>query len=306
MSTPDDVLVLANDRWRVGVRPSVGAVVAFGQIHSNGGWVDLLAPTPFLGRANASFPLLPWSNRIGGAVVSYRGRTWHLRHDWEQEDMAIHGVARDYPWQVTGTDTTGVTLAFDSAGLVGVNWPWQFRASVDYRLNGPDFRVTTTLHNSDGETFPAGFGHHPYFWRTLQAHDDEVRLELPYSAAFELREGLAQSAPVPVDKRLDFRVARGFGSTVALDDCLTSRLGDAPNRLTYPASGREIEIHADPLYSRVVVYVPQGGQNVFAVEPVTNANNGFDLFNRGIPGSGVFELPPGGSATASFTIRVAQ
>jgi aldose 1-epimerase len=50
-----------------------------------------------------------------------------------------------------------------------------------------------------------------------------------------------------------------------------------------------------------VVYIPTG-KPFFAVEPVTNANDGFNLYDKKIPGSGVFILPPGKSQTGTFTL----
>jgi aldose 1-epimerase len=38
------------------------------------------------------------------------------------------------------------------------------------------------------------------------------------------------------------------------------------------------------------------------VEPVTNANDGFNLFENGIEGSGVFALAPGEQRGGVFTL----
>ena len=45
-------------------------------------------------------------------------------------------------------------------------------------------------------------------------------------------------------------------------------------------------ITATEPFRHLVLYVPPG-ESFFAVEPVSNANDGFNLFARGIAGSGV-------------------
>jgi aldose 1-epimerase len=55
----------------------------------------------------------------------------------------------------------------------------------------------------------------------------------------------------------------------------------------------------------MVVYVPPG-KSYFAVEPVTNANDGFNLFERCVRGSGIFVLEPGEERAASLALVVAR
>jgi len=51
----------------------------------------------------------------------------------------------------------------------------------------------------------------------------------------------------------------------------------------------------------MVVYAPRG-RSYFAVEPVTHVNDGFALFEAGVPGTGVFVLAPGEERTAAFSL----
>jgi aldose 1-epimerase len=53
----------------------------------------------------------------------------------------------------------------------------------------------------------------------------------------------------------------------------------------------------DHLYSHVVLYMPQN-QPYIALEPVTNANDGFNLLAQGEVDHGVFVLAPGCSREA--------
>jgi aldose 1-epimerase len=306
MSAANNVLTLGSEHWRVGVLPEVGASLAFGQIADEDGWVDFLRPTAPDKRGQApecsSYVLIPWSNRIRDGLLRFDGRSWQLRKN-EAQVNAIHGTADEFSWQVAAYDSASCLLEFDSASVVGANWPWTFRSSLRYTVAGRVFTVETTLTNTSNETFPAGFGHHPYFQRTLAGASDEVRVQIPTSAAFKLHHCLPDGPPVALEPRLDFRAMRPLGSQF-IDDCLTSRDASAPIRFLYPRSRREIHMVAEDLFRCIVLYVPQGGRDFFALEPVTNANDAFSLYERGVPGHGVFILEPGESKTATFTLEV--
>jgi aldose 1-epimerase len=306
VSAANNVLVLGSEHWRIGVLPDVGGSLAFGQIADEDGWADLLRPTPTERRAQsmdcASYVLAPWSNRVRNGVLRYEGRTWQLRKN-EAQINAIHGTANEFSWRVLSHDSGSCALEFDSASVVGANFPWTFLTQVRYEVSGTVFTVTTTLLNTSSEAFPAGFGHHPYFQRRLAGSQDEVRVQIPASSAFKLHNCLPDGPPVPIEPRLDFREMRPLGAEF-IDDCLTARDAAAPIRFLYPRSRREIHLQAEALFSAIVLYVPQTGEDFFAVEPVTNANDGFSLYERGVPGSGVFVLDPGEERTATFTLEV--
>ena len=300
------MLTLCDEQWQGGVLPHTGGSLAFGRVATPHGWADLLRPTP-PGQHNnvdacSSFALIPWSNRVGDGRLRYAGRTWQLRQN-EAFTNAIHGAARDYPWQVISHNKTACELEFDSASVVGVNFPWRFLARLRYEVSGNTFTVTTTLRNRDVSAFPAGFGHHPYFQRALNDADDEVLLQIPCSQAFALQNCLPAGPPEPIEPRLDFRSIRPLGD-VFIDDCLTRRDAALPIRLIYSQSCISIALTADPLFANIVLYVPQAGKNFFAIEPVTNANDGFTLFDRGISGSGIFVLAPDEEVSAAFNLML--
>jgi aldose 1-epimerase len=305
MVAANNVLVLGSEQWRIGVMPGVGASLAFGQIADDDGWADLLRPTPSQARAQpmdcSSYVLAPWSNRVRDGVLRFEGRTWQLRKN-EAQINAIHGTAMEFSWRVASYDSQALELEFDSSTVVGANFPWTFLTRVRYEVCGATFTVTTTLLNTSSERFPAGFGHHPYFQRTLAGPSDEARVQIPTAAAFKLHNCLPDGPPVKLEPRVDFREMRPLG-TEPIDDNLTARDPNAPIRIFYPRSRREIHLDADPVFNSVILYVPPG-EGFFAVEPVTNANDGFSLYERGVPGSGVFVLAPGEERTGTFTLKV--
>jgi aldose 1-epimerase len=298
-------ILLQNSAWQIGVLPGTGASLAFGRISSEDGWTDLLRPTPDQGVVTvedcSSFALLPWSNRVGGAVLDFAGRRHRLRVSAD-DGSALHGTAREFPWTLEDLAETGMAARFDSRDFSGVNYPWSFSARSVLELTGRRFTITLSIRNEDVTPIPVGLGHHPYFRKALAGPRDQALLEIPCSQYFELNRALPTGPPAPVSSRVDFRSPRPLGGQF-VDDCLTGRTPGAPIRLHYPVSGRSVTFGADDVFTHVVVYIPQESQD-FAVEPVTNANDAFTLHSRGIPGSGLIVLEPGQEVTGSLWLEV--
>lgn len=298
-----DVRLLSSSHWEIGVLPEVGASLVFGRVTGPAGTVDVLRPTPAaaLGRVSrtASFPLIPWSNRIPQGLLTFGGRTWQLRRNSE-DGTAEHGAVTDYPWRVSHASTDTIMMHLETAGLVGVNFPWQFAAELTYQVDGPDLIVNTTVANRDHEPFPVGFGHHPYFVRRQQPDGPVARLRLDATAMYPLTRCVATGPAGPLNARTDFRTEREVGDTT-LDHCLTG-FGDATARACITYDGLSLTMTADPAYSHLVVYIPRG-REYFAVEPVTHANGAHALAERGIAGHGLLTLAPGEQWSATWRLR---
>ncbi len=304
------VVPLATATWRAGIVPGAAASLAYAQVLVDGVWRDLVRPTGASKldspTACASFPLVPWSNRVAGARLAWGGRSWRLPRT-SPDGTAMHGAVLPFAFDVVERTDVSVRMTFDSRDVVGVGFPWAFRAEITYALDEQGLSVTTTVENVDAEPFPAGFGHHPYFVRHLVPGAEDALLEVPVTRGYQLVDAIATEEAGEVPARADFRTLRPLGDRF-VDDCLTGRVDGAPARVVYPgarADGSDVEvhIHADDVYAHWVVYVPVR-RTYFAVEPATNANGGFALADRGVPGSGVFVLQPGESRTGTFSISV--
>ncbi|MGP7961485.1 aldose epimerase family protein [Sanguibacter sp. A247] len=298
---------LRDDSWHVGVLPGAAGALAFVRVLVDGTWRDLLRPTDperfHTPDACSSFPLIPWSNRVSGCELTFRGRSWRLPRT-AADGTSMHGAVLRYAFDVVASSATSVTLTFDSRTVVGVGFPWDFTASLTYELTGSGLAVTTSVANVDDEPFPAGMGHHPYFVRELVPGRGDALLTLPASAGYALTNAVATGPAGEVPARADFREARPLGQ-VFVDDCLVAVPGE-PARITYPGaredgSDVEVTIDHDDVYAHWVVYVPPGWP-VFAVEPATNANGGFALLEAGVPGSGVHVLEPGAELVGRFAV----
>lgn len=315
VAAPPGALTLRTDRWEVDVLPGTGAALGAGRIRTaDGVWRDLLRPTRRTASGDpekcASFPMVPWSNRIRDGVLPFAGRRWQLQRN-AADGTAIHGAVRYAHWQVVEQSATGVTLAVDTSEQIGVNFPWQFGATIRYAIERDALVVTTSVRNTDVEPFPAGFGHHPYLSRALLPVGAPVReypptagplLQVPARAGYRLNAALPDGPAGEVPARADFRTKRLLGSAF-VDDVLTDLEPGAPVVVEYPDEGVRVDLTVDPVYRHVVVYAPRR-RCYFAVEPATNVNDGFTLHEQGVPGTGVFVLEPGEERTGTFRLAV--
>lgn len=294
-------VVLASETWRLGVLPGLGGCWSFGQVRVGERWVDLLRPTPDEGLSDpeqaASFPLLPWSNRIRDGLLEWHGERFQLVRNGP-DGTAMHGAVRQLPWRVASQTANAIDLRFSSSDAVGVNWPWRFSAQQIFTLVEDGVVVMMSVTNDDDVAFPAGVGQHPYFLRQLGSEDAVLTTDA--DAGYELDAGMALGAAGAVPARADYREGRTLGNEF-VDDVLTD-LGGTPAQWRYPDVGVDVSLIVDAHYGHLVVYEPVGRDH-FAIEPVTHVNDGFALHARGVPGTGVVVIEPGKTFEASFGLR---
>ena len=106
--------------------------------------------------------------------------------------------------------------------------------------------------------------------------------------------------PVPPDQ--DFSQLTPIGARV-IDHCFGGWDGRAT--IAYPGTGVQLLFECDPTLGHVIIFTPPG-KPFFAVEPVSHANNGFNLFAGGQPGTGVQVLEPGQTLSGQFRLKVTK
>lgn len=288
------LLVLENEFWQIGILPQTGGSIAFGRTQHEGAWYDVFRPTHETDYTNsgkcASFVMVPWSNRIRDGKFIFNGQQYQLPIN-HKDGTAIHGIGRDVEWTVRKQEAGRIELGMDTR-KVKRYFPMPFTSKVDLRLNGKKFSISIEIKNVGKAPMPAGMGHHPYFQRTLINSNDFAKIKIPYSHYFALENMMAigEALPIPKNAIWDYQRLRLLGDK-PLDHVLTKREGKQPIRIQYALSKRELIIRPDPIFEHLVFYAPLR-ENFFAIEPVTNVNDGFNLMNKGIEGHGVFILNP--------------
>jgi aldose 1-epimerase len=237
-------------------------------------------------RQAGCYPLVPFSNRIGGARLQWQGTQHPLVRNNGAEPHAIHGVGWQRPWEVLESDERSVFLSYehrpDSA------WPFAFDSSQTLQIGERALALTLSVTNQSAQAAPAGLGWHPYFVKRARSHiafDATGRWEMgPDKLPTEHRatSGLdADCAGLDVDHCFD-----GWnGLAVLRDDLLHVRLSSS--------------------LRRVVVFT-NGTRDSVAIEPVSHVNNAMNLLATGVDAAqlGLVILQPGESFSAQMTIEV--
>ncbi len=295
------LLSLENERWQVGILPDTGGCVAYGRVQGEDGWVDLLRPTRpedyARSGACASFLMMPWANRIKAGLYHAMDRVYPLR-TVADDGTARHGDVRQRPWQVIASDASSCTLFFSSHDHPDINFPFAFSATQSFGVEGTAFWMEASIQNIDQSAYPAGFGFHPYFVRGTPP----PQVMIPCDAMFPLERALPTGPPTAIPAEVDFRTLRPL-SEAHLDHLFTRRQQETPARIVFPAEQQQLVLAADEVFAHYLLYTPTG-ESFFALEPQTNANDGFGLFAQGIEETGVFVLQPNATQRGRFVLRV--
>jgi aldose 1-epimerase len=305
--------VIKNDVFALTVVPQFGCHWTSLRLCREGRAFDLLLPVPdhvTLVRKPSHFGnylLAPWSNRISRGLFTHEHQEHRLRKN-SPDHTAIHGDVRMRPWSVVRADAQCLEAVLDSRDCADFNYPFPFEYRHGISINGSRLTAGMWIKNLGERRAPAGMGFHPYFVRRLTSADPDVELTLPAEKVYPALRCIPTGPAIPVSGHLDLRPRTLLGRR-NLDHCYTS-MKPGPVKILYPGTGVEIDLRMDMLFNHVVVYAPDTwwgwgpSRPFFCVEPVTHANDGFNLFAKGWEGTGVKELEPGESWGGSFELNV--
>jgi aldose 1-epimerase len=239
--------------------------------------------------AMASFPLVPFSNRIGYGRFIWEKREIALSPNFPPEPHAIHGTGWTRSWTVAEIDESHCLLTMHHDA--DARWPWSFDATQQFSLTGDQLQMSLSAANLSDEPAPLAFGHHPYF--------ESDRAHLTFTAAQVLVSGddaLPTKSVTPTGQ-YDF----GKGGPVAgreIDHCYAGWDGKARIEWT----DRPLALNIETCMTAAVVYVPKGGGD-FCFEPVPHLTN---ALNR--PGDlpAMPKVQPGQSFTSSIRLMAVR
>lgn len=295
-------IILENPGLRLSVDPAAGvSVLAFHAFHERQ-WLPLMPDVrePGCDLRHAGFIMAPYSNRIENGAFSFRERTVQLDRG---DEHSIHGDVRTRAWSVQERTCSMVRCRLDTATQDQLNWPWPFVVEAAYRLEEMALVSELQLTNTAAEPAPAGFGWHPFFSRSLTRDGEPVMLQLGVERVFpDANNNRIPSGPAAaLHPDQDFSSERELSPDSFLDACFAGYDGDG--RIGWPETGIEVELACSDVCTHLVLYNP-AGKPYFAVEPVTNANNGVNLLTAGEPDNGVVILDPGETLSARFDLRI--
>ena len=220
--------------------------------------VSIAARDPY---GMASFPLVPFSNRIGDATFRWQGQSVALKRNYPPELHAIHGVGFERTWRVQDRTDNSAVLSYTHSS--DGSWPWAFEARQHIALGERSLILELSVRNLESQPLPLAFGHHPYF----PANDASLCFEaqavwlnddagLPSERA-AISGGFDLSQPVAVEQ-------------LQLDHCYVGWQG--PAQISWRNRPLGLEVTASAALSCAVVYA-RPDREAFCFEPVPHLNN---------------------------------
>ena len=143
-------------------------------------------------------------------------------------------------------------------------------------------------------------GIHPFFMKKLTPEDDAVILKVPARAYIPVIHHTYPAGGLTCRKNWIFP-EKELGS-LHIDNCY--RVFHAPSVIKWPGSRVTLTLDADDIFKHTIIFSPGNSADFFAIEPVTNCNNGFNMDDRGIEDTGTIHLKPGEAIEGNISIRM--
>ncbi|NJM43304.1 MAG: aldose 1-epimerase [Brachymonas sp.] len=278
-------IVCQQNDWLLHLRPDLGGCIEglwfkgqpvlrsteLGQLHSV--------------RQSASYPLIPFSNRLAQAKLHWQGTSHPLVQNFPGEAHSIHGIGWLREWNVLEAEDDFCMLSLEHDGKGA--WPFAFDASQTFRLHGNALEMTMSITNQSRSAAPVGLGWHPYFSKRAGAH-------LSFASQTVWQMG---SDNIPVGDAAHIGLVQTIDE-LTVDNCFSGWNGQA----SLVDAAMRCEIASD-VQHLVVFTTPE--KDFVAIEPVSHANNAMNAGNsKESEARGVRILQSGQSWQISMSITV--
>ena len=269
-----------------------GSIACFNWLDADGSRIPLMRGC-HSGSINvleaASFPLVPFVNRIRDSRFTFRGREVVLEPNMAGDPNVLHGQGWLNPWQLLFSNVREAELLFEHAAG---EWPWTYEARQHFALDEAGLTVRLSCLNSSAEPMPCGLGQHPYF-----PCGPETVIDTNVTHAWEIDDCVLPTRKVPATGRFDLRHRRACGQ--GLDHGFGGWSGSA--RIHDPRWPVELTLSSsDARFFQL--YSPADGR-LFVAEPVSHANAALNTPEETWAELGLRVLEPG--EEMSLTMRIA-
>jgi aldose 1-epimerase len=237
---------LHHGNWHALICPEKGA--AFSSLQWRGR--DVLVPTPEGARHPGSygaFWMLPWANRLDGGRIA--GHAMPINRT--AEGTAIHGLARDLPWEVTSAASEHAVLQQRLTFA-----PFDYTARLAVSLDAYGLLMEMELRHEGAAPVLYGMGWHPWFTRSAATSLHLNATQRANQTARGLPQNFTPCTGIAADE----------AGLIGLDNFFGGWDGVA--RLITPAGIITLTVTGD-FAAGVQVYAPPT-QPVICVEPVSH------------------------------------
>ena len=254
-------VILTAGAFELELSPSIGGSISAFE------WIEGDRRVPILRKCHtvlenvldaASFPLVPFVNRIRGGRFAFRDREVRLAPNMPGDPSPLHGQGWLGPWKVERDTGSEALLSFHHAAG---EWPWDYRAEQAFALDEHGLTLGLTCTNLSDAPMPCGLGQHPYFHC-----GPKTRLDTSVKHAWTIDDQVLPVDKVPASGRFDLAdravcgqdLDHGFGGWGG-----TARMSDPGWPFELKLSSRDASFFQ--------LYSPASG-GIFVAEPVTHAN----------------------------------
>jgi len=238
----------------------------------------------------ASFPLVPYVNRVRDGRFVFRGREVRIKPNMKGDISPLHGQGWLAPWNVESADESSAVLRF--AHPAG-EWPWSYEAVQHFELDDRGLSVTLRCRNTSQDAMPCGLGQHPYF-----PCGPETRLDTKVDTVWTIDEHVLPVEQVKAEGRFDLRDRRVCGQD--LDHGFGGWSGET--RMSDPDWPAELVLSC-PTARFFQLYSPASG-GIFVAEPVSHANAALNAPEEEWSSLGMRILEPGEEAELEMRLDV--
>jgi len=283
MSTSKPTVELNAGALRLALRPDLGGSIA-GLWHGGLPVLRSTEPAALAGsRQSGSYPLAPYSNRIGFHHFNWQGHDYTTQRNFDDNPHSVHGVAWQRPWQVVAAGADEAELLLVHAP--DADWPFAFELRQRFALTPTELSVSFHFTNTAPLAQPVGLGWHPYFPKRARSH---IQIDLTGrwdSDATELPVQLVAQSGIAADvAALDF------------DNCFEGWRGAASIR------DEAFSLQLTSSLPYLVVFTP-GDRDYYCVEPVSHVSNAIQFPDPAV--HGLRTLEPGERFEAWMKLEIA-
>lgn len=268
-----------------------GGIASFECCAVSGGKIPIFRPLNEREKspvALASFPLVPFVNRVRGGAFDFRGRRVTLARNMVPDPSPLHGQGWLAAWDVEQQGEGHAELVYRHPPG---EWPWAYEARQSFALDEDGLSLILSCTNRADEPMPCGLGQHPYFPCTAQ-----TRIDTQVDSVWTIDEQVLPVERIPATGRYDLR------DRLACGQGLDHGFGGWSGRATIADPALPFRIALSSPEARFFqLYSPRDG-GLFVAEPVTHANAALNAPEEDWAELGLRVLAP--DETMALTMRV--
>lgn len=262
-----DVLRLENENLTVDVSRFGGSLIA-----ARYRGIPFLKPTPTEGIASrhlgteASFPLVPFGNRIENNSFNFAGQQFALAPN-AADPLHLHGDGWLAEWQVISQSASEATLRYVHRRTT--TGPYAYEAIQTVRLDDDTLSISLSVINMSDRALPFGLGHHPFFPRTPQ-----TRLTAKATRFWSERAGHLPDTSGAIPDALDFKAGNALPAHW-INNAYEGWNGAAS--IEWPELRLRLTLTTEGPFGCFMIYSPGADAEFFCFEPMTHLPNAHNM-----------------------------